>query len=234
MPGGLDQPPVVRGEGHALEVGQRADGPVGVVVGLAGALGGVLGDVAGEPGVGDLAVVVGDGLVRGGGDLTKVELGAPPQAQRCPVGPFDVEGGRGRGFLDGVAEALAVEAGRWRVGGPVRAVGAVEADGGVEVDEAAALVLGDLGVGQAGEPCEAASGDAEAGGEGTAEGDGEALSEFPGVGLPEHRGLVERSKERAHLGFVINRARPGTSPWSASRRLSRGAGRRGRVCVGGR
>jgi hypothetical protein len=117
-------------------VGEGADGAVGVAVGFAGALGGVLGDVAGQSAVGDLAVLVGDGVVGGGGDLAQVELRAPVQGEGGAVGPGGVEAGRGGCFVDGVAQGLGGEPGRWWVGG---SVGAVEADRGVEVDEPAAL-----------------------------------------------------------------------------------------------
>jgi hypothetical protein len=86
VPCGLDEPPVVGGEVHSLEVGEGADGPVGVAVGFAGALGGVLGDVAGQPAAGDLAVLVGDGVVGGRGDLAQVELSAQRRIRVVPSG----------------------------------------------------------------------------------------------------------------------------------------------------
>ena len=55
------------------------------------------------------------------------------------------------------------------------------------MDQAAALVLGDLGVGQPGVLGEVAGAQAELGGEGTAQGGGEPGPQGAGVGLPEHR-----------------------------------------------
>ena len=69
-------------------------------------------------------------------------------------------------------------------------VGAVEADDGVEVHEPAALVLGDLGVGQAGVVAELADLDSEHLREDAAQADGEAVPQLAGVGLPQHRADV--------------------------------------------
>jgi hypothetical protein len=59
-------------------------------------------------------------------------------------------------------------------GGVGGSVGAVDADDGVEVDQAAALVFGDLGVGQPGDLRELALGQAGGGGEQPLEPVGEA------------------------------------------------------------
>ena len=88
--------------------------------------------------------------LRGGsrGDGAEVELRAPAEHQRvCRPGRVLVSMAARAAAGDGVAERVEGEPGRWWVGG---SVGAVEADDGVEVDEPAPLVLGDLGVGQPG------------------------------------------------------------------------------------
>lgn len=64
-----------------------------------------------------------------------------------------VDSDLGGGRLDGVGEEFGGGPGR---GWGVAAVGAVEADDGVEVDGAALLVFGDLGEGDAGVVAEAA------------------------------------------------------------------------------
>ena len=129
-----------------LDVVDVADRPVGALA-WRRCLGGVLGDVAGQRGVGDLPVVVLDLWAADGGDGPQVELGAPAEYERCPVGSVRGERAARAASVIGVAQRVGVEPGRWGVGG---SVGAVEADDGVEVDQAAALVLGDLGVGQPG------------------------------------------------------------------------------------
>ena len=70
-----------------------------------------------------------------------------PSTSGVPSGRCAVRVAARRGVGDGGPQRGEVEPGRWRVGG---SVGAVEADDGVEVHEPAALVLGDLGVGQPG------------------------------------------------------------------------------------
>ena len=160
------------------------DGPVGIPVALAGALGGVLGDVAGQRRVGDLPGLVLDPAGASRGDGAEVDLGAPAEYQGCAARAGHLEADRAGGVVDGVAQRVEGEAGRGRV---VRAVGAVEPDRGVEVHQPAALVFGDLGVGQPRHLSERAGRDAEPDGEVAAQGDGEAVPELPGVGLPEHR-----------------------------------------------
>src|SRR5690606_7854250 len=93
--------------------------------------------------------VTGDGLlgeIAVKGDGPDVELRAPAQdAFRLTlVGGC---GGRDRtsGVLDGPGEGVGGGPGRGRCGWSVRAV---EADDGVEVDDAASLVFGDLGEGE--------------------------------------------------------------------------------------
>ena len=69
-------------------------------------------------------------------------------------------------------------------------VGSVEANDGVEVDQPAALVLGDLGERQPPVVGPVAGADAEGGGQGAAQVGGEPRPQHPGVGLPEHRAVV--------------------------------------------
>ena len=107
VPGGLDDPAVVSGHLEVVDVELGADRPVGGF-GLAGAFGGVLRDVGGEPGFGDLAVLVFQ-LGRGGRfDPADVDLGAPVQRQ---LGAVRVRGGHEHGpssGVDGVFEQVRV------------------------------------------------------------------------------------------------------------------------------
>ena len=105
--------------------------------GAFGGLGGVLGDVRGDLGVGE---------VPGGGDRAGVEFAAPgqsPGGQSAGGWGLDVDGAGGPD--DGVGEQAEGGPGGRGGGWPV---GAVEADDRVEVDDPAALVFGDLGVGE--------------------------------------------------------------------------------------
>src|SRR5690606_5225380 len=69
----------------------------------------------------------------------------------------------------------------WLVG-----VAAVQADDGVEVDDAAGLVLGDFGEGDADLPVERRVGHPGGGGEVAAQVGGEAAPQLSGVGVPQH------------------------------------------------
>jgi hypothetical protein len=106
----------------------------------------------------------------------------------------------------GRAMVTVVEAGRAGVGG---AFWSVDADDGVEMHEAAPLILGDLGVGQSRVVAELAYGHAEQRGEASAQGAGEAVPELAGVGLPEDGagvvvGLgVERGPGPRVVGVVV-------------------------------
>jgi hypothetical protein len=108
---------------QALQLAGGSDAAVEKPLGV-GAFGGVLGEVAGESFPAD-----------GGADDLEVELGASPQA------PVVVGGDVGLVVYlpDGVDKVFEFHIGRGGVGG-------VEADGDVEVDQAACLELGDLGV----------------------------------------------------------------------------------------
>ena len=105
--------------------------------GALGGLRGVLGDVTSHRGVGQLP---------GRRDRPDVELAAPGEGDGgdAPGGGSLHPDGAG-GLADGVGQEA--EGGPGRRGGRWPG-GAVEADDGVEVDDAAPLVLGDLGVGE--------------------------------------------------------------------------------------
>ncbi len=102
----------------------------------------------------------------GGADGADVELFAPGQRHGCPVEfeAFDFDVGGGVGGVDGVGEEFGGAPGR---GGVYRAVGAVEADHGVQVDDAPALEFGDFGVGEPGVIREVADGEPGGAGEAT-------------------------------------------------------------------
>jgi len=95
---------------------------------------------------------------------TSVRAGAPQRGWR---GNPDGAGG----LADGVGEQGDGGPGGWGVGWPG---GAVEADDGVEVDYAASLVFGDLGVRNPDLGGEGLAGEPGLAGEGPAQGDGEA------------------------------------------------------------
>src|SRR5204863_2286093 len=65
--------------------------------------------------------------------------------------------------------------------------GAVEPDDGVEVDDAAALVFGDLGVGDSELGGEGFAGEPGLAGQGPAQGDGEPAPQFGSAGVEQHR-----------------------------------------------
>ena len=146
---GLGAPGEVSGAGPQPGVVGAGGG-----AGVGGGLGGVLGQVAGDllGGEGSVGVVGAAAGAHGAG----VELAAEREDPGGVV-LVDTRHGqphRGRGLADEVGEDGRGE-GCGGGGEPVRALGAVEADQGVEVDHAALLVLGDLGVlhgGVLGEP----------------------------------------------------------------------------------
>ena len=89
---------------------------------------------------------------------------------------------------------------------PVWCAGAVEADQGVEVDDAAALVLGDLGVLDGGQVAHAAAGDAERLGDQPAQGDGEPAPQVGCPPLPHDLGgvvVAVRAQRLTQLGVVV-------------------------------
>ena len=132
---------VTVGDGGAQPARVRAVG----VGGVGGGLRRVLRQVAGD-------LLRGQGPVRvvgaaGGRDRAGVELGAEPQPAHhvAFVQRRRVEDHAGGGLLDKPASSAAVRP-AGRRGEPVQRLGSVEADEGVEVDDAALLVLGDLRV----------------------------------------------------------------------------------------
>jgi len=149
------------------------------VPGALGGLRGVLGHVPGHRGVGQLP---------GRRDRSDVELTAPGE------GPRGETRGGGSPHLDG-AGGLADGVGQQAQGGPGgrrgrRPGGAVEADDGVEVDDAAPLVLGDLGVGETSLGGERLAGQPGAAGQGPAERDGEPAPQLGGVRVEQDRARV--------------------------------------------
>jgi hypothetical protein len=90
---------------------------------------------------------------------------------------------------DELGQRRGVESGR---GGrePVGEGGAVESDQGVEVDDAATLVLGDLCVLHSGHLRQPGGGDTEGVGDQPAQGDGEPAPQIRGPPLPHHVGDV--------------------------------------------
>src|SRR5262249_2502893 len=77
--------------------------------------------------------------------------------------------------------------GRWGRGRPGESV---EADDGVEVDNAAALVFGDLGVGDPDLGGEVLAGEPGVAGQGPAQGDGESAPQFGSTGVEQDRAGV--------------------------------------------
>jgi hypothetical protein len=200
------------------QVGEPVGGGQTAVEGAGafGGLGGVLGQVRGDLGVGHVA---------GGGDQADVELAAARQGagrESRRGGSRDADGAGG--LVDGGGEQGDGDPGGRGVGWPG---GAVEADDGVEVDDAAALVFGDLGVGDPELRGEGLAGEPGLTGQRPPQGDGEP--EAGGSGARERRG-------DDHQGNGINgemtgtvraggvgkgRALPGGSPTgAASRRLA--------------
>jgi hypothetical protein len=167
-----------------------------------GGLGRVLGHVRGDLGIGHVTV---------GGDRADVELAAPRQGagrESWRGGSRDAYGTGG--LVDGSGEQRDGDPGGRGVGWPGRAV---EPDDGVEVDDAAALVFGDLGVGDPELRGEGLAGESGLAGQGPAQGDGEPSSQFGGADVEQHRpGVVvavwtERLAEPVVLPGVLLRAR---------------------------
>jgi len=141
--------------------------------------------------------------------VADVGLCAPTEHQRCPVRADGLDGDRAGRLEYGVAKRVEVQPERCEVG---RSVRTVEPDRGVEVDQAAPLVLGDFGVGEPGVLAEPPARNPEPDGEGTAQGNGEAVPEAPGVRLPQHGAgvvvgvRVERGAERRVVLAVMRPA----------------------------
>lgn len=162
-----DQPPCVAGYGQSRQTIVRREAPV-QRAGAFGCLGGVLGDVGSDLGVGEFAA---------GGDRADVVLGAPSECAgwvgRCGRGG---DAGCLERSGDGGAELGDGGPGGRRCGG---SVWAVQPDDGVEVDDTATLILGDLGVGDAGLCPEVFDDEPDLSGQDTVQSDGEANAIVP-------------------------------------------------------
>jgi hypothetical protein len=135
----------------------------------------------------DLPVAVLEPRCDGCGDLAQVQLRAPAEQQRRPV-RADRRQDRDPGCCgDRFPSSNRGDRSRGRVSG---AIGSVGADGGVEVDQAASLVLRDPGGREPGDLAEGLGGSAEMRRQSAAQRDDEAVPELSGVGLPEHRADV--------------------------------------------
>lgn len=132
VPAGADEAAGVVGEVGVGEFGQEADAVVEGAGSGFGALGGLLGDVTGHGAVGEF------GAARevGAPDGAYVELTAEGERVLAAAEDWSGDAGGAGGGCDGVGEEFGGGPGRGRGGA---AVGAVEADDGVEVDRAAPL-----------------------------------------------------------------------------------------------
>ena len=165
-------------DGQFVQTVGGCDAPV-EGAGALGRLRGVLGHVSGHRGVGQLP---------GRRDRPDVELTTPGEGPGrdawCGGSPHPDGTG---GLADGVGQQAEGSPGR-RGGG--RSRGAVGADDGVKVDDAAPLVLSDLGVGETGLGGERLAGQPSPAGQGPAECDGEPAPQLGGVGVEQNRAGV--------------------------------------------
>jgi hypothetical protein len=121
-------------------------------------------------------------------DRPHVDLGTPPQHDSRAVAGRDGEADALGSLEDGLAEADGIHVQQRRTVGSVRSV---EADRGVDVDDAAGLELDHLRVRHPGTAPECNRGEPAACGERAGKGDGEPPPELGCVPLPEHvRGVV--------------------------------------------
>lgn len=118
-----------------------------------------------------------------------------------------VDAGACGGGADGAVEEPGGGPVRWGAGG---AGGSVESDDGVEVDLAAFLVLGDLGVRERGVVPQRALGEAGGLGDLPAQVGGEACPQGRGVGVPQDRsgvvvvlGVERGAEERVVVGVLV-------------------------------
>ena len=135
------------------------------------------------------------------------------------------------GLVDGVGEQGVGGPGGRDGGWPG---GAVEADDRVEMDDSAALVLGDLGVGKPRLCRERLAGEPGPTGEGPAQGDGESAPQLGGAGVEQDRAgvvVAVRAQRFAELVVVSGvllragdanamRADPGVPAWMAGQCLA--------------
>ncbi len=161
-----------------------------------GVLGGVLRDVSGHLGVREFAVAE-------RGYLVHLEAVAPPDDAFADCVRHDREPGTLDRQADGRAEGIEGGPGRGRGGVAFRTV---ESDDRMEVDQAALLVLGDLGEGDAEGRVERLLCHAEVFGKGAAEVGREACPQGPGVSVPQHGARVAvacRAERGTEFGSVL-------------------------------
>ena len=194
-------------------------------------LGGVLGDVVGHGGA--VERLAGAGQVVTVADDPGVGLRAEAEPDGLVLVLDDDSGGSG-GQADGVAQRLGGDAGGR---GLVVLAGGVQPDDGVEVDDAACLVFGDLDEPDPGQGAEVFLGDAQAAGELAGQVGGEPAPQVGRVGVEQHRGLVVVAVAGTWAGRAGGRSRGGGSgrrcrgragsggPWRRG-----GDGRAGRSC----
>jgi hypothetical protein len=164
----------------------RVVGDAGVFGGLGSVLGEVAGDLFGRQ------VPVGIVDTSGGPHWSGVELASERKGPGRVVG-VDAGFGQPHGPGRGADQVGQLVGGDGCGGGcePVDGAGAVEADQGVEVDHAAQLVLGDLGVLHRGDLAQSDGRHGEGPGDQAAQGDGEPAPQVRCPPLPHHvRGVV--------------------------------------------
>ncbi|GAA3060790.1 hypothetical protein GCM10020254_00740 [Streptomyces goshikiensis] len=154
--------------GAASLAGAAEQGPVQGAGGIGG-LGGVLGHVGGDRLVGQF------GVGAEGGDLPYVELLAPGEFAFPDRVRHDGYTDAGGSSPDGIGEQGDGGGRRRGLGAAVRAV---EPDHGVEVDQAALLVFGDLGEGDPQDGAGGLLGEAESGCDLAAQVDREARPQY--------------------------------------------------------
>src|SRR6266511_2282562 len=220
-PTGPHQPSDVLAEVLVLDV--RASDAMVEAAELLRALGRVLGDVGRDRLGGQVLRPVRRG------DAMDLELVAPARRQRGARGLDPTRPGHGdatRGLADGTFEDLRREVRRRRLDLAGAAVGRIEADERVEVDDPAPLVLGNLGVADAHDGRELSRRESNGARQLAAEVDGRPAPERRRQRVPDDRGLVveavraDRLAEGLVVGLVAAPAPgrasvPASSVWAA-------------------
>ena len=185
LPGGGDHLLVVGGAAQVLDVDQVPQ-PLGGDAGGGQGLGGVLGDVVRHRLVVQRLAGAGQVVAADGPDIGALRRAeGQGDGGAGAVGPGEADGGGG--LADGVAQHVGVDAaGR----GLVVVAGGVQADHGVEVDDAAGLVLGDLDVPDPDQGAEPFLGDAQAAGQVPGQVGGEPAPQVPRLGVEQHGGVI--------------------------------------------
>ena len=183
LPGGGDHPPVVRGAAQVLDVDQVSQPLIGQA-GDGQGLGGVLSDVVGHR----LAIKrLASARDRVAMDRPGVGLRAEPEQDSSARAEIGGDADGGGGLADGVAQqAGGVPGGR----GPVVLGRGVQPDHGVEVDDAARLVLGHLDIPDAELSTQLLAGDPGQPGQVPGQVGGEPAPQVPCVGIEQHGGLI--------------------------------------------